>query len=116
MIRSSRLGLLVLAILAVPGPASAARPVDRKVFDTLCRDTLARWKAPGVAVVVVRGDKEVYLLGHGVRELGKKPAVTPDTVFPLASLTKAFAATTLALLVDDGKAGWDDRVRKHLPA
>jgi CubicO group peptidase (beta-lactamase class C family) len=67
-------------------------------------------------VVVVTGDEVAYLQGHGVRELGKKAPVTPDTVFPLASLTKAFAATTLAVLVDEGKASWDDRVRKHLPA
>jgi CubicO group peptidase (beta-lactamase class C family) len=41
--------------------------------------------------------------------------VTPDTLFAMASTTKAFAATTLALLVDENKAGWDDPVRKHLP-
>jgi CubicO group peptidase (beta-lactamase class C family) len=117
MIRPSRLPvLLVLALLAGPAPASAAGPVNSRALDALCRDTLSRWKAPGLAVVVVRGDEVVYLQGHGVRELGKKAPVTPDTVFPLASLTKAFTAATLALLVDDGKAGWDDRVRKHLPA
>jgi CubicO group peptidase (beta-lactamase class C family) len=117
MIPSTRLlGLLMLALVAWPGPAAAARPVVARELDALCRDTLARWKAPGLAVIVVSGDEVVYLQGHGVRELGKKEPVTPDTVFPLASLTKGFTAAGLALLVDEGKAGWDDPVRKHLPA
>lgn len=114
--RPRLLALLAVALLAIAVPARAAGRVDPKAIDILCRDTLSRWKAPGLAVLVVHRDEVVYLRGHGVRELGKKAPVTPDTVFPLASLTKAFAAATLALLVDDGKAGWDDPVRKHLPA
>jgi CubicO group peptidase (beta-lactamase class C family) len=50
-----------------------------------------------------------------VRELGSDKEVTADTLFPIGSCTKAFTATALALLVDEGKAGWDDPVRKHLP-
>jgi CubicO group peptidase (beta-lactamase class C family) len=117
MIRSSRLlGLLVAALLIAPAAAPAGQSADRKALDGICRDTLSRWKAPGVAVIVVRDDEVVYLHGHGVREMGKKKPVTPDTVFSLGSLTKAFAVASLALLVDDGKAGWDDLVRKYLPA
>ena len=117
MIRSLRLlGLLVAAVASVPGVALAAGSPDRQVVDRLCRDTLSRWDAPGLAVIVVSDDAVVYLQGHGIREMGKKAAVTADTVFPLASLTKAFTATGLAILVDEGKAGWDDPVRRHLPA
>jgi CubicO group peptidase (beta-lactamase class C family) len=116
MIRSSRLsGLIAAALLVVPAVTFAAGRVDPRAVDALARDTLARWKAPGVAIVIVRGDEVAYLQGHGVRELGKKAPVTPNTVFPLASLTKAFTATALALLVGEGKAGWDDPVRKHWP-
>ena len=41
--------------------------------------------------------------------------MTPDTIFPLASCTKAFTTTAMAMLVDEGKMSWDDPVRKHVP-
>jgi CubicO group peptidase (beta-lactamase class C family) len=90
--------------------------VDGKALDTLLSEAAKRWDLPGLAVAVVQGDEAVHLRGLGVRERGKKEAVTPDTVFSIGSLTKAFTGVCLALLVDDGKAGWDDPVRKYLPA
>ena len=73
------------------------------------------WGVPGVAVVVVRGDVTVAAFGRGVRAAGRPDPITADTLFPLASCTKAFTAAAVAALVDDGKMGWDDPVRKHLP-
>ena len=63
----------------------------------------------------MRGDEVVYLKGHGVRALDGKDSITPDTLFPLASCSKAFTTTAMAMLVDDGKMSWDDPVRKHVP-
>src|SRR5262249_50606549 len=76
--------------------------------------SLRSWQAPGVAVAVVQNDRVVYLRGMGVREQGRSERVTPDTLFGIASCTKAFTATAVALLIDDGKASWDDPVRKHV--
>src|SRR5262245_10256597 len=105
--------LVVLALLA-PAPLAAAEP-DPAAAEKLAADALKAWDVPGAAVVVVRGDETLLLKGFGVRELGKPVKVTPDTVFPLASCTKAFTTTLLAMLADDGVIGWDDPVRKHLP-
>jgi CubicO group peptidase (beta-lactamase class C family) len=69
---------------------------------------------PGIAAVVIVDDKPYYAVA-GVRKLGGDSAVTPDTLFPIGSCTKAFTATALGCLVDDGAADWDDLVRKHLP-
>src|SRR5262245_45124425 len=82
----------------------------RKAIDALLEEGVSTWKLPGLAAVVVRDDEVVYLKGHGVRELGKDEAVSPDTLFALASLTKAFTATALGVLVDEGKADFDDKV------
>jgi CubicO group peptidase (beta-lactamase class C family) len=68
---------------------------------------------PGAVVAIVHGD-EVYTRGYGVREIGGE-SVDADTLFAGASTTKAFTATALGILVDEGKATWDDPVRKHLP-
>ena len=45
-----------------------------------------------------------------------KEPITPDTLFGIASCSKAFTATAIAMLIADGKMNWDDPVRKHLPA
>jgi len=53
--------------------------------------------------------------GHGVLENGRPEPVDPDTIFQIASLTKAFTAASLGILVDEGKLDWDDPVIDYLP-
>jgi CubicO group peptidase (beta-lactamase class C family) len=107
-------GLALTALLLRLAPAHAASPEPAAV-DAIVADALRAWDAPGMAVAVVRDDKVVYLKGAGLRERGKAEAVTPDTLFAIGSCTKAFTATALAVLVDEGKAAWDDPVRQHVP-
>jgi CubicO group peptidase (beta-lactamase class C family) len=106
--------LALAALFLVLPPVSAAAPESAAV-DAILADALRAWDAPGMAVAVVWEDKVVYLKGAGVRERGRPEAVTPDTLFAIGSCTKAFTATALAVLVDEGKAAWDDPVRKHVP-
>jgi CubicO group peptidase (beta-lactamase class C family) len=107
--------LLALSFLLLANATHAAAPPAPPDLDALLKRARVRWGAPGLAAVVVRDDRVVYLKGFGVRRHGSAEPVTPDTLFGIGSLTKAFTATALAVLVDEGKAGWDDRVRKHLP-
>jgi CubicO group peptidase (beta-lactamase class C family) len=66
---------------------------------------------PGLAIAVVYQDVVVYLKGFGVREVGKDDLVDADTVFQLASCSKAIAATIVAAIVQDGKTvTWDTRI------
>jgi CubicO group peptidase (beta-lactamase class C family) len=88
---------------------------DPAEVDRIVGDSLRRWEVPGVAVAVVRGGETIHLKGYGTKRLGADDPVTPDTLFPLASCTKAFTSTLTAMLADDGKLAWDDPVRKHLP-
>src|SRR5262245_154770 len=104
------------ALLIVTIAASArGQELDPAVIDREARDALRRWDAPGLAVVLVNRDRGVTLRGYGAVELGRD-AITPDTVFPLASCTKSFTSTALAILVGDKKIDWDDPVRKHFPS
>ena len=89
--------------------------VEPAVIDKLVRESLDRWGVPGVAMAVVRGGDVVHLKGYGTKRAGADERVTPDTVFPLASCTKAFTTTLMAMLADDGKLGWDDPAHKYLP-
>lgn len=99
------------AALLLAVSAAAAQDVDavveraRQAFDV-----------PGVAVAIVKDGRVVVSKGYGVRELGHPAPVTPQSLFRIASNTKAFTTAALAMLVDEGKLGWDDRVIDHMPA
>jgi CubicO group peptidase (beta-lactamase class C family) len=101
-----------LLALQMRGPAAA---INSDAIDAILQKARQFWEVPGTAVAIVRDDQIIYLKGLGVKELGKRDLITPDTLFPLASCTKAFTTTAMAMLVDEGKMDWDDPVRKHLP-
>jgi CubicO group peptidase (beta-lactamase class C family) len=98
--------------LGVAARGEAALPND---FAPLVRRLMARDQIPGLAVgVVVRG-RHVFARGFGYRDADRRLPVTPDTLFPLGSCSKAFTATAIALLADEGKIGLDVPVRTYLP-
>jgi len=102
----SRLACLLLLVLSLAPALPAAAPaqsVDATAFDAVVQEALKAWQVPGSAVAMVRGDEVVYLKGHGVRELGKPDPVTSETLFAIGSTTKAFTATAIGMLVDNGK-------------
>jgi len=104
----------LLAFLALGmGLAKSAEPTEDK-FAALVANARRTWNAPGLAAVVVRDGKVLYLGGSGVRTVGRTEVVSGDTLFPLASCTKAFTSALMASLIDDGLMEWDDPVRKHL--
>jgi CubicO group peptidase (beta-lactamase class C family) len=108
-----RLSMLLGGFLLAPGPVFA-QGVDAKAIDAIMRDGLTAWQVPGAALAIIKNDEVVYLKAYGVKDLQTKESVTSDTLFPIASCTKAFTTTAMAMLVDDGKMDWDDLVRKHV--
>ncbi len=82
---------------------------------TMIEKSRQRWQVPGCSVIIVTPQKVIYLGGHGVREIRTKEKIDADTIFPLASCSKAFTATLLAKLADEGTLLLDDPVQKHLP-
>src|SRR5262245_59651939 len=116
MPRRSSLYLILSCLMSTLAlPPSVFSQTDRTAaLDALVAEAVAKWQVPGAAVAIVQRTANVYLKGFGVRKLGRAASVTPETVFPLASCSKAFITTALAMLVDEGKMDWDDPVRKHL--
>jgi CubicO group peptidase (beta-lactamase class C family) len=105
------LAALSLALIAL---TATAQSLERDV-DQLAAETLRVWQIPGLAVAVVQNDKVILAKGYGVKELGKSDRVGPDTLFAIASTTKAFTTTAMAMLADEKKLDWDDPVRKYVP-
>jgi CubicO group peptidase (beta-lactamase class C family) len=87
---------------------------DTKSVDRMVTSTMRAWKIPGVAVAIVQNDRVIYAQGYGLKDLAATDPVTADTLFQIASTSKAFATTALAMLVDEKKLSWDDPVREHL--
>ncbi|MBL8521827.1 MAG: serine hydrolase [Betaproteobacteria bacterium] len=84
-------------------------------LDTYIENELKLWYMPGMSLAVVKDGKIILLKGYGKRNLEKNLPMTPDTVQPIASVTKNIAVASLATLVRDGKLSWDKPVREYLP-
>jgi CubicO group peptidase (beta-lactamase class C family) len=78
-------------------------------FDAFATRTFARSGVPGMAVAIVQGDQVVYMKSFGSRQAGMSEPVDADTVFPLASLSKPLASTTIAAILDSPQE-WDSRI------
>jgi CubicO group peptidase (beta-lactamase class C family) len=84
-------------------------------IDALVERTLKAFDVPGIAVAVVKDGKVIHSKGYGVRSLGSPEKVDENTLFGIASNSKAFTAATLGILIDEGKLKWDDRVIDYIP-
>jgi CubicO group peptidase (beta-lactamase class C family) len=111
LVRALLSGVVLLGFSA----SCRADAFDADAVEKLVEQTRLFWHVPGLAVAIVRDDKVIYLRGHGVRSVADKAPVTPDTLFPIASCTKSFTTTAMALLVDEGKMRWDDPPRQFVP-
>jgi CubicO group peptidase (beta-lactamase class C family) len=103
---------MVLCALSLPREAQGAPPAD---FAQRVEKVRAAIGVPGMAVAIVESERVTLAQGFGVRALGRSERVDADTIFPTGSTGKAFTVADLAILVDEGKIGWDDRVIERLP-
>ncbi|MEN1927683.1 serine hydrolase [Luteimonas sp. MJ250] len=109
---------LLLSSALFLSPAAAAQeapPAPLGGLDAQVEAVRGAFKVPGIAVAVVKDGEVVFAGGWGQREVGKPAAVDADTLFSIASITKAFTSASLSILADEGKLKLDDRVIDHLP-
>lgn len=93
----------------------AQKQPDLKKLDAYIADAVKKFDQPGLAVGIVKDGELVWSKGYGKLDLAKPEAVTPNSIFFCASMSKAFTAAAIGLLVDDGKISFDDPVRNYLP-
>ncbi|KNC66564.1 serine hydrolase [Pseudoalteromonas ardens] len=112
-------GLIAAMILSVshfsalaeqPAPGVNIADVEQAVAEAM-----ERFHIPGIALAVVERGEVVLSKGYGVRHIAHQDKVDADTLFGIASNSKAFTAAALAILVDEGKLNWRDKVIKHIP-
>jgi len=109
-------GAPIHAMFASFVPAKTVLPgLTEEALDRTVERTLEAFRVPGIAVGVVKDGELVYAKGFGTRQVGTEAPVGPETLFAIASNTKAFTTAALAILVDEGKLSWDDKVVDRLP-
>jgi CubicO group peptidase (beta-lactamase class C family) len=122
MRRWPRISACLLVLAFVPGlqaawtDVAAQRPSPAPPdIDAWVARAMQTFDVPGLALAIVKDDAVVVAKGYGVRKLGNPAPVDRTTLFGIASNTKAFTATALGLLVDEGKLEWDAPVITYLP-
>ncbi|RMG29093.1 MAG: serine hydrolase [Bacteroidetes bacterium] len=104
-------GLLLLLgfCMALPAQQSSER------LDAYFARAQQDWDIPGMAIGIIKDGKVVLSKGYGSLRAGGSRPVDGNSLFAIASNTKAFIAAAIGILVEEGKLSWDDPVRKYLP-
>ncbi|ANE50783.1 serine hydrolase [Flavisolibacter tropicus] len=92
-----------------------AQALSNQQIDALVQRVQKTFDVPGIAVAVVKDGKVVHAKGYGFRSLQTQAPTDENTLFGIASNTKAFTTAALGILIDEGKLHWDDKVVKYIP-
>lgn len=92
-----------------------AQVITSPEIDALVEKTLKTFDVPGIAVAVVKDGKVIHAKGYGLRSLNTKERVTENTLFGIASNSKAFTSAALGMLMDEKKLTWDTKVTDIIP-
>lgn len=107
--------LLFSLLFCISYLVSNSQVLNYSELDKYINKSLEEWKLPGLAIAIVKDDSVVYIKGFGVREINKPEKVDENTMFGIASLSKAFTSCAIGMLKDEKLLSLDDKVRKHLP-
>ena len=106
---------LFFAGLFLLSASAGAQALSSIAIDSVAERARRAFDVPGIAVCVIKDGKVVHSKGYGFRSLNNRQPVDENTLFGIASNTKAFTTAALGILVDEGKLNWDDKVRKYIP-
>jgi CubicO group peptidase (beta-lactamase class C family) len=84
-------------------------------LDALIEPVLREARVPGAAIAVTMNGRTAFARGYGLRDLASALPLSAQTIYPIASTTKAMNATLLGMLVDEGELAWDEPVQSYLP-
>ena len=101
---------LILSTIYVSG-----QTITTSEIDSLVERTLRTFDVPGIAMAIIKDDRVIHSKGYGIRSLNTKQKVDSNTLFGIASNSKAFTAAALGILTDEKKLSWDDRVIDYIP-
>ena len=106
---------LLLGVATPPAALAFSPDARAEKVDAAIKDLIDNRSTPGIAALILQGDKPAYSRSAGVREPGGSAPIAEGDMFRLASMTKAVTSVAIMILVEDGKLGLDDPLSRHLP-
>ncbi len=110
---------IAILLLVISKVAFANSELDHNAFineiENTVEQALTSFNTPGMAVGIVYKNQVILSKGFGLANIQKNKKVNARTYFRLASTSKAFTAAALAILVDEEKIAWEDKVITYLP-
>jgi len=110
-----KLSILIFAIFSFFANSSIYAQMSSAEVDQLMEKAMQKFNVAGVAIGIVKDGKIIYKKGFGVRSILTKQPVNEHTNFAIASNSKAFTTAALAILAEEGKLDWTDKVRDYIP-
>ena len=108
-----RIVYILAFLLQIPGLLYA---LDVEVLDGYIENARSEWGIPGVAVAIVKDNTVIYCKGFGYQNINdQSKSVDENTIFNIASNTKAFTTASIGMLVQEGKLSWDSKVHDLMP-
>ncbi len=106
---------ILLFLVLLPFAGWSQKKVSSGFIDSLVQVSLHRFPQAGVAIGVIQDGEVTHLKGYGITSAKSGAKVDENTLFAIASNSKAFTATALGILVDRGKLNWNDKVIDYIP-
>ncbi len=101
--------LFFVALISINMSAEAQDLNPQKV-----QNIMEHFQVPGAAIGIIKNGHVIAAQGFGIKTLGKADPIDADSIFKIASNTKAFTSAALAILVDEGKITWNGKVQSYL--
>jgi CubicO group peptidase (beta-lactamase class C family) len=111
----NHLSFLVVLFLLFSLQTNAQTGPDFKKLDAYFEQMVKDWDVPGASIGIVKDGQLVFTGNYGTKELGKNEKPDSNTLYAIASNSKAFTTAIIGMLVQEGKLGWNDKVRDYLP-
>ena len=105
---------MLLLIFGLNTPALFSQVTSQDIDDIVAR-AMDNFTVAGVAVAVVKDGKITHQKGYGIQSIATDKKVTENTNFGIASNSKAFTTASLAIMVEEGKISWTDKVVQYIP-
>lgn len=114
MIYSYSIYAMIFLFAVIPSTISAQIDWETQMDDVI-ETGMQHWSVPGLSIAIVNKDEILFIKGYGLRNIDGREPVTPQTIFPIGSLSKNFTTAALGRLVDEHVLAWDDKLKDHIP-
>lgn len=110
-----RFFLVVLYLISHNLQAQSTTNPHLEAMDAYFTKMVEDWDVPSASIGIVKDGQLVFTGNYGVLEVGENKKPNENTLYAIASNSKAFTTAIIGMLVQEGKLDWNDKVKKYLP-